>query len=137
MSLNEFTRLRNHCYEADNGFLIWQITPKDSSRTFDLDGDNGIIVAHVLVLDGWLEVQYRENTHILEKNDFGHFIHGTNIRVAAISDNINAYFIVTTDSYNTALFKNRSPLSFSIVTRALQQPVTTLSSKHLWRPEKY
>ena len=41
MSLNEFTRLRNHCYEADNGFLIWQITPKDSSRTFDLDGDNG------------------------------------------------------------------------------------------------
>lgn len=126
MNLQEFSYLRNHCYETDNRFLIWQITPEDSSKTGDLDSEDGIIIVHILVLDGWMEVQYRERTHLLKKNDFGHFIHGKGMRVTAISNNINAYFMVTTDSYNNMLFKNTPPLPFSLVTKALKQPVSAL-----------
>lgn len=126
MNIQEFSESRNHCYETDNQFLIWQISPEDSSKTGDLDSEDGVIVIHILILDGWMEVQYQERTHILKKNDFGHFINGKGIKVSAISDNINAYFMATTDWYNNMLFKNSPLLPFSLVTKALIQPVSYL-----------
>lgn len=128
MNLCEFSQQHNHCYESDNKFLFWQIVAEDSFTTCSIQSNDEIIVAHVLVLSGWMEVRYREKMYSLKKNDFGHFIHGTNFEVTAVSDNIDAYIMITTDSYNMILFKSAPPLPFSLVSTALSQPITAMRS---------
>lgn len=126
MNLREFSQQRSLCYESDDRFLIWQITSDNSYAPCHMQADGDIIVAHVLVVNGWMEIRYRGKSHTLKKNDFGHFIHGTDIEIVAASDNIEAYMMITTDSYNMVLFRNTPPLPFSLVSTALRQPVTTM-----------
>lgn len=129
MNLIECTSSRDRCYEADNKFLIWQIQSGDSKILTEIESDDGLIIAHVLVLEGWLEIEYRKQTHRLTKNDFGHFIHGEKFTLRSYSVNVKAYIMISTESFNTILFKNTPPLPFSLVTKALKDPVTSLSSK--------
>lgn len=127
MNLTQFAQHRKNCFEINNGFLIWQITPVNSYGPCCLNGLESVIVVHVLVITGCLEIKYRESTYILKENEFGHFIHGTHIRISTTSENINAYVMVMAESYNKVIFKRTPPLPFSLVARALKQPVSRLS----------
>ncbi|MGM9833905.1 MAG: helix-turn-helix domain-containing protein [Candidatus Limisoma sp.] len=126
MDLIQFTKQRQNCHELNNGFLIWQISADNISEPCYLDGNESIIVVHILVISGSLEISYRESTFLLKENEFGHFIHGTNIRISRDSEDVNAYFMLLADSYNKLIFTKRPPLPFSLVARALKHPVSTL-----------
>ena len=135
MDFNTFAQDKKDCYTAENGFLLWKLTEDTSFIPCFFNGDEGNIIAHILVCEGELDVRHGADCYTLGRSTLSSFIDKPQLQLLSASSGIQAYVMVGKDFYMDALLRNNPPIPFSYVLKTRKNPIGTLDAAtlHLFR----